>query len=752
EIQEATNPDVLYQSVTATGLALRDNNPRVYVIAAAGGGNSGLLADLGYALRRLLAQMRHPEADVTALLLGGAPGDPATPRPELANVYATLTELNHFTDLTVSFAAQYGVDGQRIVDPGPPFGSVYLLALAHRSPEAMDETLSHLGSYLFHELTTPLGLRLDQLRRVGETSEGGMLTPFRSFGTYAVWFPRGLLLRQAARRAIKRLIEGWVAPADGGVRIGDSGLRERSVNPPSAPRHPQSGGPVAALCESVAIRSALRPEGVVARIETMVGPSNLSDLGATPAEALTGLLATVTEQSFQPIAEEDPAGWARQALTRVRDWIGNAVENAQDLNDWRKSRLNRALAAAAQKLAEEHDKELFPEVLALMEHSGARVATAEAALTKLQDYFQSATQEQRQRLDRFAARTAQLWQQVEAALEDCSTGGGGFRLFGGRSTRKLLRAFIDALAQYARQRFQEEMTVACRSCYAALHGRLGERLRDLAFCRQRLRHLQESLEHGADPDEELTATRPGSELTVSHTPLPSTEAYWEAIRQSPTARVVLPEGEEDLERAACRFLHTLTAEHWAELDKELHERVLVPRGGLHAACVQSGDLTRNLTAPLLDEAISLLGRNLPLMDVAQILGAELGVLPDSTGALKSTLEPEELEQLTRAYLERSAPRLVRGKESGQHWFLLVPASDAGKVLGEALHKILPELKVVRVPGQADLMFCREQICLAPQDLHRLLRTSRAAYESAVLSPQTSPHARFDITDWVPLDP
>src|SRR5207248_1212666 len=48
EVQEATNPDVLYQSVTQTGLALRDNTPRVYVIAAAGGGNSGMLPDLGY--------------------------------------------------------------------------------------------------------------------------------------------------------------------------------------------------------------------------------------------------------------------------------------------------------------------------------------------------------------------------------------------------------------------------------------------------------------------------------------------------------------------------------------------------------------------------------------------------------------------------------------------------------------------------------------------------------------------------------
>ena len=53
-MQQATHPDALYQTVSQTGLALRDNVPRIYVIAGAGGGSSGYLADLGYAVRRLL--------------------------------------------------------------------------------------------------------------------------------------------------------------------------------------------------------------------------------------------------------------------------------------------------------------------------------------------------------------------------------------------------------------------------------------------------------------------------------------------------------------------------------------------------------------------------------------------------------------------------------------------------------------------------------------------------------------------------
>ena len=113
EIEEATNPDNVYQSVSQTGLALRDNKPRIYVIAAAGGGASGMLTDLGYAIRRLLDQLRHHDCKVNLFLSCGAPQDPASPKAELANIYATLTELNHFSDPSIAFAAQYGADGQR---------------------------------------------------------------------------------------------------------------------------------------------------------------------------------------------------------------------------------------------------------------------------------------------------------------------------------------------------------------------------------------------------------------------------------------------------------------------------------------------------------------------------------------------------------------------------------------------------------------------------------------------------------------
>jgi hypothetical protein len=50
------------------------------------------------------------------------------------------------------------------------------------------------------------------------------------------------------------------------------------------------------------------------------------------------------------------------------------------------------------------------------------------------------------------------------------------------------------------------------------------------------------------------------------------------------------------------------------------------------------------------------------------------------------------------------------------------------------------------------MFLCEQGCLTATDLQKLLKPCRAAYDAALSSPTAAPHARSDISDWLPLDP
>ena len=733
ELQEIAHPDTIYKSVENTGLALVNNTPRVYILSAAGGGCSGMLADLGYVVRRLLATQRHPDAKVTAMLMCGAAQDPATPIAELANVYATLTELNHFSDPSITFSAEYGQEGQRIVDQGTPYHSVYLLPLEHRTPDSFEQTISHLGSYLFHELTTPLGLRLEHHRKEDDTGDSGpamgqLAVPLRSFGTYAVWFPRGLMLNVAARHACKRLIEQWVATGDlvAAQEIQD-GIHE--------------------VTRCYMTHSQLGPAALGQAIDGGAQASAPGEESVAPSEALSSMLAKMEDQLTHSSAQEDPANWCKQVLRRIRNWMGIGSDD-QEVGEWRKTKLARGLATSVQKNAEKWDAQITKDVYGLMALIGPRVAGAEVAMGTLHAHFNNASEAQAPIVNQQAQKTALAWTQVEQAMLECTTGTGGFRLFGGRSKTRLMRNFLDKLRQFAHLRLAEELNGATKQCFNQIAGRLADRERDLGFCRQRLRHLQENLDRAASDDEDLAGTRSGTgDRTLGRSPLPIGESYWESIRESATARVVLPGGSDDLETAAIHFLHELTSAHWQHLDRELQEKVFEPQGGLHGACM-NGDLTRQVALPILEGATQFLNQHLPIMDVAQIIKTEVeageSALSDGTAGT--------LREQTQDYLVRSESpwRHKHGKK--HHQFLLIPASTAGKALSDAITELFPDLKLVRVPGQSDLMFLNEQGALGWDELEQVLKTCRAAYEGAAASPITSPHARFDVTDWLPLEP
>jgi hypothetical protein len=417
-----------------------------------------------------------------------------------------------------------------------------------------------------------------------------------------------------------------------------------------------------------------------------------------------------------------------------------------------------------------------------MDHGGRRIAVAEAAVARFIHYCDEQLLSLQQKIEQRAARSSQGQEQLEQALQNCITGAGNWSLFGGRS-RRLLRVFVDHLAAFSRQCLAEDLSAAVLQFVAALRGRLGDRMRDLGFCRQRLRHVQEMLSRQGEDDEgdaenvseTMTFSRntPASGMwptvpsgAMGQTPLLCAETYWQNIRESSTNRVVLPQGDSELEQSARRFLRTMTAEHWSQLDQAVGELVLAPRGGLLKMCLDTADLVRHFAAPLLNQAISSLSEQLPITDVAQAEASGGDGLVDRIMAYHAQAVPllHKAESVgsgvrrgvlvgaggSNALDGRSPRRPIDPQE--QRSYLLIPASEAGKEFGEMAREALPELNLVNVPGQADLMFCREQSGLTLADLERILHPCRNVYHEHCLVPQTSPHARFDIQDWTPLDP
>ncbi len=707
ELQLISKSETIFESVNRSGLALRSDTPQVYLLAAAGGGTgSGMIIDLGYAVRRLLNDLRHPTAEVNALLMCGAPRDPATPQAEQANLYATLTEVHHFSDPGVVFSAEYGVDGPHLRDSGPPFQSTYLVRLPHRSPEELKQAATRMASYLFHDLSTPLGIRLAQSRHA-QAVDGD--SPFRSFGSYAIWFPRGLLLRVAARQACQRLMDFWQSD------LGDLGRAD-----------------VAHAGDQVFADFRWRPELIRQHIDQSI---QTGDGGFH--QGLMGFFVALEGQAEQSVAREDPVGWCREALERLGEWVSSSDSEREDGADWRRSRLHRHLAVVVQKLADEQFGVLAKVIRDLFDRPGYRLAAVEAALDHFARRLAERLREEDETVADHAARTAAGLRQVEHAVQACLAGG-GFSLFGGNRTRKHLRSFVDKLMAYSRLQIAEESARAVQQLSATVRARLHDLRRDLALCQQRLRHLSEALTMPAEA-EQFADRAFEMEAGTSALALTATPIYGKTSA-APSSRIVLPGGAADMDTAAREFLDSLADEHWARLDDALQSQVLVTHGGLYRLCMTSGDLTRTLSGPMLEATAEYLGQQLPITDVcaAQLSAAEARRL-EWSGEATSCF----------ALAEPSLASLHPDREQG---FLLVPSSDGGRKLADAAKAALSHLVTVRTLDPNDLLFCREQTRLGLEDVQELLGSCKSTYLRHLNSPPTTPHARCDIHDWVPLDP
>src|SRR5262249_10273024 len=155
-------------------------------------------------------------------------------------------------------------------------------------PDGLREAAARIAGYVFHDLTTPLGGKLAQSRLAQIAAKE---TPFRTFGSYTVWFPRGLLLRVAARSACHRLLGWWQ----------------------DSPEDTQWQRIIREACDA----QLADPRWQVSALRQRIEEAATSSTEGTPSQALTAFLSSLEAQSNLNVAKDDPAGWCRQAMENV---------------------------------------------------------------------------------------------------------------------------------------------------------------------------------------------------------------------------------------------------------------------------------------------------------------------------------------------------------------------------------------------------------------------------------------------------
>ncbi|HMP15595.1 MAG TPA: tubulin-like doman-containing protein [Gemmatales bacterium] len=554
DIQALLDIEGLEQTATMTGLEPGIETPQIIIFAAAGGGTgSGMLIDVAYTCRRLLQEQGIGDQEIYAHLFCGSPTDMMTPAVEKGNIYATLTEINHYSHPEAIFTAKYRPGTQPIEDSGPPFKSVYLSRVGRRSHGTTREVASRMACYVFNDLATPLGRLLGPSRAEQYDKIG---TNFRSFGTYNVWYPRGLMLRIASRQAAQRLIKQWLD--DQPTKRMDEVERE---------------------CIALLQEPNWQPDAIATRVEQVA----METVGeGTPAQQVEAFLAQLAQQADSTFARSEPGNWCRDTLQRMREWAGGSGTSNTSGNDWQRSKLDRLYLDSAEKVAAEYAVNLNRPARRLFNSPGDRMAIAHAAYESLAEKMAAIVTQYQEQVEKQRITSSSAYAKVSAALEDTLTGIKGFSFFPAKKMQKLLERFLEAVTQFTRNRLAEYTLRSVETVYRLLAARISEFQRDLKFCGQRLKQLEHSLIN-VDADQDLTSASMeslgGNPSGFSSSQMSSSQVLRDAAMVL-ASRIVLPDGQSDLEQAATRFLATIPPHAWGELDLYLQENVMKPMGGL----------------------------------------------------------------------------------------------------------------------------------------------------------------------------
>jgi hypothetical protein len=148
--------DSLIKAQETTGLGLRTNRPRAYVIAGLGGGTGGgMFLDIAYLIRHELRAHGYVRPELVGLFLVPPADRRATRNAALGNAHAALTELHYFQSQKAQYQTTFDRSEAPIVDSEPPFARTTILQLPRnvnewkrRGPRCLPERLPRRTSDL----------------------------------------------------------------------------------------------------------------------------------------------------------------------------------------------------------------------------------------------------------------------------------------------------------------------------------------------------------------------------------------------------------------------------------------------------------------------------------------------------------------------------------------------------------------------------------------------------------------------------
>jgi eukaryotic-like serine/threonine-protein kinase len=453
DIESCSHSDAIARSDKQTKLGLRTNRPRVYIVAGLGGGTgSGMFIDAAYAARHRLRQLGFNNPDVVGLFLAPPADRGNAVKPQaIANTFAALRELNHFSLPETVYSASFDDKDANINDAAPPCRRIHFIPQDVISAKpgdvpAPETASSRAADMLRRDLLSPLGRAADDSRSEFGDHAGTRSVSVSIPNEASFLWPKQLILSHASHWLGEALITRW-------LKTDVVSIRE----------------PVRNWLKERWNAEDLGPEFLMAKLK-----EHAEKAIGQPLEAMCSAEA----QPFVPrgwfARDPDPAQlW--QAVSRLVHLVGMPDERAMQ-------RQVGQLEPTLERAADELVRELAPRLLrlprTLLEHADYRVSGAEEAVEQLQGILTQLIEYYEPIAVDMADKSIDAYYSINQFL----TAEHGRRKPSPAELAEHLRCFPN-------WRFQSlVIRQVCRT-YMALRSQLADLTREIRFCRQRLEDL-----------------------------------------------------------------------------------------------------------------------------------------------------------------------------------------------------------------------------------------------------------------------
>ena len=216
----------------------------VYIVGSLlGGTGSGIFLDLAYSVKDLFKSQRMLE---TVGIFSIPPNTQAVAVDNRPNAYASLLELNHYTDVSTTFTAQYKPDQPGIESADPPFRYTYLVDTSSPSANlgSVDRLVEMVGHSVFLDLTSEFQRQKKSNRDnfdqfLTNPDDLGCPQNYLGMGLAAIHFPKDKVLHACASRLARQILTRWTEPLQKVANVGaftEAEIQRLGLNPDEVKR------------------------------------------------------------------------------------------------------------------------------------------------------------------------------------------------------------------------------------------------------------------------------------------------------------------------------------------------------------------------------------------------------------------------------------------------------------------------------------------------------------------------------------